>query len=107
VDERFDDVHSLAGAVRAHLDLCGTGVLVANPVPAEHELKAEVWDTALEQALVEAEYSGIHGRDTTPFLLERLRVLTQGRSVSTNQALLLNNARLAGELAVALARTSR
>jgi pseudouridine-5'-phosphate glycosidase len=103
LDRRFDDVSTLARAVLGHLALSGTGVVVANPVLAEHELPAEMCDTAIAQALADADRAGTAGRDVTPFLLERLRVLTEGRSVATNNALLLNNARLAGELAVAAA----
>jgi len=50
---------------------------------------------------------GVRGRNVTPFLLERLRGLTEGRSVFSNRALLASNARLAGQLAVALAETAK
>jgi pseudouridine-5'-phosphate glycosidase len=105
VDRRFDDVGLLADGVRAHLALdTGTGVLVANPVPQEHELPREMWQPAIERALADATQQGIRGRDVTPFLLERLRALTEGASVFSNRALLVNNARLAGRLAAALHR---
>jgi pseudouridine-5'-phosphate glycosidase len=81
----------------------GGGVLVANPIPAEHELPREVYDRALRAALAEADRADVKGRDVTPFLLERLRVLTDGASVVSNRALLRNNAAVAGRLAVALA----
>jgi len=103
VDARFDDVAALARAVRAHLRLgLGTGVVVANPIPLEHELPREVYESALAAALAEAGRAGVHGREVTPFLLERLRVLTEGRSVFTNRALLEHNARVAARLAAAL-----
>jgi pseudouridine-5'-phosphate glycosidase len=106
VDARFDDVKQLAGALRAHFALAsGGGVVVANPVPLAHELAADVYERAIAQSLVDAEKAGVAGRDVTPFLLDRLRALTQGKSVATNRALLLNNARLAAELAVALAKS--
>lgn len=104
-DARFDRVEDLAGAVRAHFALgSGTGLVVANPVPAEHELAADVYEKGIEQAKADAEAAGIAGRDVTPFLLERLRELTAGRSVASNRALLLNNARLAARLALELNR---
>ena len=103
VDRCFDDIGLLAEAVRAHLALnMGTGIVVANPVSREHELPRLVWQPAIERALADATREGIRGRDVTPFLLERLRVLTEGASVFSNRALLLNNARLAGQLAAAL-----
>jgi pseudouridylate synthase len=103
VDRRFDEIGLLAEAVRAHLALnIGTGVIVANPVGREHELPRTVSQPAIERALADATRQGIRGRDVTPFLLERLRTLTSGASVFSNRALLVNNARLAARLAVAL-----
>lgn len=103
VDRRFDDIRALARAVRAHLALnVGTGIVVANPVDADHELPRSGWEPALERALADATREGIRGRDVTPFLLERLRALTEGASVFSNRALLVNNARLAAQLAAAL-----
>jgi pseudouridine-5'-phosphate glycosidase len=103
VDRRFDDIGLLADAVHAHFALTiGTGVVVANPVALEHELPRAVWQPAIERALADATRQGIRGRDVTPFLLERLRVLTEGATVFSNRALLVNNARLAGRLAAAL-----
>jgi len=104
VDGRCDEVTALAGAVQAHFALgTGTGVLVANPIPAGHELPAETYDRALASALAAAERDGVRGRDVTPFLLDRMRLITGGESVEVNRVLLLNNARVAAELAVALA----
>jgi pseudouridine-5'-phosphate glycosidase len=103
VDRRFDEVPSLAAAVRAHFDLgLGTGVVVANPIPAESEMPAEQYESVLATALREAEEKRVRGRAVTPFLLERLNQLTEGGSVFSNRALLLNNAHFAATLAVAL-----
>ena len=103
VDRRFDDITPLAQAVRAHFTLDGgTGIVVANPIDREHELPRSIWRPAIERALADATREGIRGRDVTPFLLERLRQLTEGASVFSNRALLINNARLAGQLAAAL-----
>ncbi len=104
VDRRLDDIGGLAAAVRTHFDLgIGTAVLVANPIPREHELPRTIWQPAIERALTEASDQGIRGRDVTPFLLDRLRTLTESASVFSNRALLVNNATLAGRLATALA----
>lgn len=103
VDARFDNIDGLAEAVRTHFALgIGTGVVVANPVAREHELPAAVWQPAIELALADASRQRIRGREVTPFLLERLRELTQGASAFSNEALLVGNARLAARVAAAL-----
>ncbi len=104
VDHRFDDVETLARAVATHFELsAGCGVLVGNPIPAEHELPRALSEPAIEAALAEAKAQGIAGRDVTPFLLDRLRVITDGRSLAANVALLRANAQLAARLARAIA----
>jgi pseudouridine-5'-phosphate glycosidase len=103
VDARFDNIEALAEAVRMHFALeTGTGVVVANPIAREHELSPAVWQPAIERALADAARQGIRGREVTPFLLERLRALTEGASAFSNEALLIGNARLAARLAAAL-----
>jgi pseudouridine-5'-phosphate glycosidase len=104
VDRRFDDVRDLGRAVRAHFELgLGTGIVIANPVPAEHEMALDLYQSAVDTALDEAKRLDVRGREVTPFLLDRVRVLTGSASVATNVALLQHNARVAGELAVTLA----
>ena len=104
LDQRFDRVEDLAAAVRAHYELgFGTGVLVGNPVPERDEMPREIYEGALAQALADLAQAGVRGRAVTPFLLERMRVLTGDRSLATNCALLVDNARVGAELAVALA----
>jgi pseudouridine-5'-phosphate glycosidase len=106
VDRPFDALDELAKAVRAHLSLgLGTGMLVANPIPAEEEMSGPLYESALAQALADAARARLRGRGVTPFLLERLRELTEGRSVFSNRALLRHNARVAGALAEALTRS--
>jgi pseudouridine-5'-phosphate glycosidase len=103
VDARFDTPAQLASAVAAHLDLAtGAGVVVANPIPTAEELPAEMHEAAIAAALATAAGRGIAGRDVTPFLLEELRLRTGGRSLRANRALLVANAALAAQLAVAL-----
>jgi pseudouridine-5'-phosphate glycosidase len=74
-DQRFDSVEELANAVRNHFELgLGTGVVVGNPIAAEHELPRGEFEGALTRALAEADEQNVRGRHVTPFLLERLAV---------------------------------
>lgn len=101
VDRRCDTINDVARAVRTHFDLGFTsGLVIANPVPEADALPKDIHDSALGTALVEA--ADVSGRDVTPYLLDRMRALTGGASVKTNEALLVNNARVAADLAVAL-----
>jgi pseudouridine-5'-phosphate glycosidase len=101
-----DTIEQLASAMRTHLALgLGTGVLIANPIPVSDELPTETYEGALEQALSDAQRQGVRGRSVTPFLLERLRALSEGESVRANLALLTNNARVGAQLARALAQS--
>lgn len=105
VDRRCDTVDDLARVARAHWALgFTTGVLVANPIPEADELPRAAYEQALEGALAEAAERGLRGREVTPFLLDRLRERSGGATVKANLALLRNNARVAAELARALAR---
>jgi pseudouridylate synthase len=108
LDQRFDRLEDLAAAVHAHRELgLGTGVLVGNPVPEKDEMAREMYEGALAEAMADAAREGVRGRAVTPFLLERMRVLTGDRSVATNRALLMDNARVAAELARALSSLGR
>lgn len=99
-----DDVPTLARVLRAHWRVHpNVGVLIANPIPAEAALDKDVVDAGIATALADAAAAGVRGKALTPYLLKRLDELTEGRSVEANVALAENNARLAGELAVALA----
>ncbi len=98
-----DDVGTLARVVRAHWRMHPSmGVLIANPIPEEFELDPEFIQRGIARALDDAKAQGIRGKRLTPFLLGRLEEITEGKSVEANVALAENNARLAGELAVAL-----
>ncbi len=78
------------------------GMLVANPVPLADEIPREEMEIYIGRALVNAEREEITGKNVTPFLLDNLFHLTDGRSLKTNIALVENNARLAAEIAVAM-----
>ena len=101
---RMDDPAQIAAAhlMRQTLGLKG-GQLVANPIPPGAEIpRAEIMPV-VEQALAEAEAQGIAAKEVTPFLLDRIFALTGGRSLDSNIALVLNNARLAARIAVEMA----
>ena len=101
---RCDAAEAIASAhqMRARLGLKG-GQLVANPIPSEAELSREYLEPIIAQAVAEAEAQGISAKGVTPFLLGRIVELTQGKSLKANIALVRNNAKLASEIAVALA----
>lgn len=97
---RMDDPADIARAakIRADLGLSG-GQLVVNPIPVSDEIARDVMIPVVEQALAEAEAQGIAAKQVTPFLLDRIFHLTEGRSLAANIALVLNNARLAAKIA--------
>lgn len=100
---RMDHPQQIAAAhrMRAALGIAG-GQLVANPIPAEAEIPREQILPVIETALDEAEARGIAAKAVTPFLLQRIFELTDGRSLTANTALVLNNARLAARIAAEL-----
>lgn len=102
---RMDSAGEIAAAhrMRATLGLPG-GQLVANPIPPEAEIaRAEIMPV-IETALAEAAAQGIAAKAVTPFLLQRIFELTEGRSLASNIALVLNNARLGARIAAALVK---
>ena len=97
------DEAAAAALVRAHLSLgLGSGVLVCVPVPADVALPEAVARDAVDRATREADTAGVHGPDLTPWLLARIAAITDGAAVRANTALIVNDARVAGRLAVAL-----
>ena len=104
VDYRVDSPEELAAMFRAQRGMnYKGGMLVTNPIPAEYAMDKAVIDAAIEQALREAAEQGVHGKETTPFLLARVVELTGGESLESNIQLVLNNARLAARTAALLA----
>ncbi|HEY3523334.1 MAG TPA: pseudouridine-5'-phosphate glycosidase [Candidatus Limnocylindrales bacterium] len=101
--ESVPDVADAARLVAAHLALgLGSGVLVCVPVPIEDALDETEAKEAIERAVVEADRAGVTGPELTPWLLARIAELTDGRSVRANTALIVNDARVAAQLAAAL-----
>lgn len=103
---RMDSAAAIAAAhlMRQRLGLPG-GQLVANPIPEADEIPRDVIGPAIETALAEAAAQGIGAKSVTPFLLDRIYHLTEGRSLAANIALVRNNARLAAAIAIEIARS--
>ena len=101
---RVDSPGEAAALVATQRALGLGGLLIANPLPEEVALPADEVDAMVAQAHDEANGAGVAGKDLTPFLLKRLFELSDGRTLAANKALLVANARLAGEIAVALAK---
>ena len=102
VDYRVDCTCELAKMFKAQNELgYKGGMLVTNPIPEEYAMPKEVIDAAIETALKESVEQGIKGKDTTPFLLAKVVELTGGNSLESNIQLVLNNAKVAAQTAVA------
>jgi len=100
------DVASAAELAEAHLGLgLDSAIVICVPVPAEDALPDAVARRVAEQAAREADAAGIHGPALTPWLLARIAAMTDGASVRANTALIINDARVAGQIAVRLARS--
>lgn len=104
---RLDEPADIARAfeIKRSLGLSG-GMMVANPIPVENEMDAEAIENTIQEALREVEDQGIVGKDITPFLLDRIHSITGGKSLESNIALVLNNARVAALIAVELSKES-
>ena len=107
VDYRVDPPAELAAAFRASLDLgLRGGMLVTNPIPEEFAMDHEASNRAIDEAVAEADEKGIHGKQTTPFLLAKVKEITGGDSLEANIQLVFNNAKLAAQTAVAYSALS-
>lgn len=102
VDYQMDTPEQIANTLKikwqAKLD---GGIVIANPIPEQHAMPAEIINQAIEQALTELTEQKITGKQLTPFLLARVSELTGGDSLKANIELVLNNAQLAAKIAVA------
>ncbi|MFY9913461.1 MAG: pseudouridine-5'-phosphate glycosidase [Nocardioidaceae bacterium] len=101
---RLDDVRDIAATMRQRRDLgLRQALVVANPIDAADEMDRPLHDETLASGLTALARADVHGKDVTPFLLAHFHEHSQGRSLAANIALVLSNARLAGEIAVAAA----
>ncbi|MEA2518863.1 MAG: pseudouridylate synthase, partial [Chloroflexota bacterium] len=96
------DVAAASRIAAVHLELGLGGVLLCVPVPIEAALPADIAQEAVARAIADADAAGIDGPATTPWLLARIAEITGGASIRANTALIVNDARVAGHVAVAL-----
>jgi pseudouridylate synthase len=108
VTEALDNPQDVIAFAKAHWEAgLQSAVLVANPVPEGDAIPSKEMEPIIERANHEAREKEIHGKDLTPFLLERVAELTKGKSMKANLSLLLNNARLAARIAISLRASER
>ena len=105
VDYRLDSPAEIAKAfaVKKAIGMQG-GMLVVNPIPDEYAMDSDYINENIKRAVAEAEQLGIHGKETTPYLLDKIQKLTGGQSLAANIQLVYNNARLASEIAKCLCK---
>ena len=102
VDYQVDTPEELAKILKTQHDLgLKGGVLVTNPIPEEYSMDADAINAVIDRAIEEAKEKGIHGKETTPFLLAKVKEITGGDSLDANIQLVFNNAKLAAQTAVA------
>lgn len=103
VDYRVDSTEELAKALKAKWDLgLQGGVVVANPIPEQYAMSYDTITNAIENALKELDLKGIKGKESTPFLLSKVKEITGGASLESNIQLVYNNAKVGAQLAVDL-----
>jgi len=101
INARADSAVDIIKIAKAHWDLgLQSAILVVNPLPEEEALADEQIETAIEEAVREAEFNGVSGQAVTPYLLSMVSELTKGKSLKANLALLRYNARLAAQIAL-------
>ncbi len=105
VDFNLPDAKTAAKIIKTKLDLgLEGGMLIGNPIPKEYELDFDEMEKVINEALEMAKKDGIHGKATTPYLLAHIKDLTNGVSFASNLQLAYNNAKVASEIAVELAK---
>ena len=105
VDYQVDSPEMLAEILKTQHDLgLHGGILVTNPIPEQYSMDADAINAVIDQAIAEAQEKGIHGKETTPFLLAKVKEITGGDSLEANIQLVFNNAKLAAQTAAAYAK---
>ncbi len=104
LEHRCDGLHDLARMIRLQRDVGPGGLLIANPIPDSYAMEQRAIEARIAEAVAEAKEQGVAKKEATPFLLRRVVELTDGRSLEANIALIKNNAMLAAQTAVELAR---
>ncbi|MBE5815240.1 MAG: pseudouridine-5'-phosphate glycosidase [Clostridiales bacterium] len=105
VDYRVDTAKEIAAAIHVK-SVCGLGggLLVTNPIPEEYAMDEAEMTAQIDKAIAAANEQGIKGKEITPFLLDKIKTLTEGRSLAANIKLVLNNARLGAAIATELSK---
>jgi len=104
VDYKVDNPKEIALALKAKWELgLKGGMVIANPIPEEYSMDYKLITQVIENALLEAEKNNIKGKESTPFLLSKVKELTEGKSLESNIQLVYNNAKLAAEISKELA----
>lgn len=105
VDYRVDSPKEIAIALKAKWDLgLDGGMVVANPIEEQYQMDYDTITLAIEKALKEADENGIRGKESTPFLLAKVKEITGGDSLESNIKLVYNNAMLGAKIAVELSK---
>lgn len=105
LNARVDSPEEVAAIMKHSHDLdFNGGILVANPIPTEHEIPSAEIDEIIEEAIRQERAAGIKGKDSTPFLLGKIVELTDGKSLEANIALVYNNAKVGAEIAAEYAK---
>ena len=100
VDYRVDSSMEVAQALKAKWDLnLKGGMVIGNPIPEQFEMDYDTITNAIESALKEAEEKNIGGKNVTPFLLDKVKTITEGKSLDSNIELVYNNAKVAAQIA--------
>jgi pseudouridylate synthase len=108
VDYRVDSTEELAFALKSKWDLnLKGGVVIGNPIPKEYEMDYNLINTAINNALDEANEKNISGKEVTPFLLDKVKSITSGKSLESNIKLVYNNSMVAAQLAKNLSNLYR
>lgn len=100
VDYKMDSADEIANVIKVKRDMkLDGGVLVTNPIPEEYSLDEAKMDEVIKEAIQEMDKAGVHGKESTPYLLGKVKELTGGSSLESNIQLVFNNARLGSEIA--------
>ena len=105
VNYRMDTPDEIARALKAKENLNMKGsMVIANPIPIEYAMDYSYINNAINDAIVEAEKLGIKGKETTPYLLDKIQKLTEGKSLTANIQLVYNNVKLGAQIASELCK---
>ena len=108
LDYAINSPAEFANVLKSKWDLgLNGGVVIANPIPEEYSMDYDVISKAINESVDEAEKLGIHGKQTTPFLLDKIQKITAGKSLEANIQLVFNNVRLATQIATELSKLNK